>query len=370
MRRRGIAVPLLTVLLAAPLLGASPTAAVPVDVGQHTIFDTRVAGMPTTAEAWRTLRSVSAETDWRTGEVLATATFATALPPSASASVTWHLGRWSDTGQECVPGKTLTSTVTGDGHLASTSVAATYADLARDYACLDVVLTQGGTVTDRMRDRFMTREVLSGAEADLAAESRGEPTVTRVVAGRPTKALLLVTSHVLASSSTRVTASGPVALEPVTVSGLAADEVRPVVARLTAPRKGRFTMDLQARDERGDADYDGTARVRAVPAAGRPDAGRYTDGDGVTFRVDRAGRVGDLVAAGATSCDGGRSPRIRMAEVMRLPRTGASAAVRRIGKGWSAVQLTTLDERRITGVVVRSVPGCLSSASFTVRRAR
>lgn len=370
MRNPGVVVPLLAALLAASLLGSAPAGATPVEVGQHAIFDTRVAGMPTTTEAWRTLRSVSAETDWRTGEVVATATFAAALPPFASASVTWHLGRWSADRQECLAERTIASTVTGDGRLGSTSATRTYADLARDYSCLDVTLTQGGTMTDRMRDGWTTRVVPSGAEADLAAESLGEPVSNLVVAGRPTRTLLLVTSHALPSASTTVTASGPVAVEPLTVTGLAADEVRPVVARLTAPRKGRYAVTLHARDERGDAGHDHTVRVRAVPAAGRPEAGRYADGDGVKLRVDRAGRVRALVAADPTSCDGGPAPRIRMAEVVRLPRTGASAAVRRIGKGWSAVQLTTLDERRITGVVLRSTPGCLSWASFTVRRAR
>ena len=370
MHIRGIVVTLLCSLVAAPLLVPGSAGAVPVEVGQHTIFDTRVAGMPAATEAYRTLRSVSGETDWRTGEVVLTAVLGGTAPAFIPLSVTWNLGRWSPSGTECTPEKTITSSITGDGTTTTISATRIYGDLAHDYTCLDVSLTSQGAVSDRMRDGWVDRVAYSGAEADLVSSSLGGVVPTTVLAGRPTKALLLVTSHVLPSSSTTVTGSGPVAVGPVTVAGLAADEVRPVVARLTAPRKGRFAVDLAARDERGDADYDGTSKVKAVRVTGRPDAGTYTDDD-VRFRVDGAGRVRSLVAS-ASSCGttASTSTRIRLRDVVRLPRTGATAVAQRTGAGWTAVQLVTVAERRVTGVVVRSTPDCLQVVSFAARRTR
>ena len=367
MRHRGIVVSLLCSLLVAPLAAAH---ADEVNVGQHTIFDTRVSGMPTTAEAWRTLRAVSAETEWSTGEVQVTASLQAPAPTGETVAVTWGLGRWSEAGA-CVAEKSLSATapqVEGSSVVSTTGV---FADLAHDYTCLDVTLTTKGAVTDHMRDGLVNKVAISGAEADLTSDSLGGTFPTRVVAGTPTKALLLVRSHVLPSTRTTVTGSGPVVVDPVTVTDLAVDEIRPVVARLTAPRTGRFAVTFRARDERGDADYDGTTKVKAVPAPGRPDAGRYSNGmGGARFRVDRAGRVSDLVAT-ASTCDDEAGPlRVRLRDVVRLPRTGVTAVAKRVGNGWTAVQLTTLDADRMTGFVVRSTPSCLNVVSFTVHRTR
>ena len=369
MRTPAIVASVLCSLLAAPALVPPPAGAVPVEVGQHTIFDTHVPGTPTTAEAWRTLRAVSAETDWRTGEVEVTAVLQGAIGPLSQVSVAWNLGRWSASGTECVPEKSVISSITADGGETSLSATRSYADVAHDYTCLDVSLTTGGVVTDRMRDTWSTRIEYSGAEADLASSPTGEPVPTGVLAGKPTKTLVLVRSHVLSSDTTRVTGSGRVAVEPLTVTGLGADEVRPVVARLTAPSRGRFDVALQARDERGDADYDGTSRVRAFPVSGRPDAGRFSDGAGVRFRVDGAGRVRALVAS-VPSCSAAEPRRVRLSRVTRVPRTGASAVARRVGAGWTAVQLLTRDDRRISGVVVRATRDCLQVVPFLARRAR
>jgi len=366
MRNRGIVVSLLCSLLVAPLAAAH---ADEVNVGQRAIFDTRVSGMPTTAEAWRTLRAVSAETEWSTGEVQVTASLQAPTPTGETVGVSWALGRWSDTGA-CVAEKTLTVAAAHDDDGAVVSTTGVFVDLAHDYTCLDVTLTTKGAVTDQMRDGLVPKVVISGAEAHLTSDSLGGTFTTRVVAGTPTKTLLLVHSHVLPSTRTIVTGSGPVAVDPVTVTGLAADEIRPVVTRLTAPRTGRFAVTFRARDERGSADYDGTAKVKAVPAPGRPDAGRYSDGMGARFRVDGAGRVRDLVATGMACDDPARPLRVRLRDGVRLPRSGVIAAAKRVGNGWTAVQLTTLDADRITGIVVRSTPNCLNIVSFIVHRTR
>ncbi|NYE35310.1 hypothetical protein F4692_000414 [Nocardioides cavernae] len=364
MRIRGALAPVAACTALAGLL-ATPAGAVPVEVGQHTIFDTRVPGMPTTADGARTLRAVSAETDWRTGEVELTATLGSAVPAFSEVSVTWHLGRWSPSGSECAPEKTVTATAIGDGYDRPVTETRVFADLARDYTCLDVSLTTQREVTDRMRDGWTTAIAYSGAEADLAAGAAGSTERTTVLAGRPTPAIVLVTSHVLPSATTTVTGSGAVRIEPFEVTGLAADEVRPVVARVTAPR-GRSTLSLRARDERGDPDYDGSSPVAAVRASGRPDAGRFT-GDGVRLRVDAKGRVRSLVALVGT-CSSPADVRARLRDVVRLPRSGAAAVARRVGKGWTAVQVVTLADHKVTGVVVRTTPGCTRVVPFVARR--
>ncbi len=365
MRIRGIVV----TLLAAVALAPAPAGAVPVETGQHTIFDTHVSGMPSTAEPSRTLRAVSAETDWRTGEVAVTAALAATASPSSQVSVTWNLGRWSAAGTECVAEKTLASSTVGGPASDTLSTIQTFSDIAHDYTCLDVSLTTGGVVSDRMRDTWVTRISYSGAEADLVSTFRASPTPTRVVAGTPTRTLALVTSHVLSSSRVALTGSGTARLEPVVVTGLAADEVRPVVVRVTAPAVGRSRIDVQARDERGDADYDGSSAIKAVRAHGRPEAGRYTSADGtVKLRVDRRFRVRGLVGA-AGGCGSQPSTQVRLGTVGRLPRSGATAVAREVDGGWSAVSLVTLGDRKISGVLVHTTPECALTVPFVVRAA-
>jgi hypothetical protein len=365
MRNRGIVVSLLAAGLVPPLVGVPPATAVPVQTGQGTIFDTRVPGMPTTAEGWRTLRSVTGETTWSTGEVALNATLAEPVPDGGSVSVTWAFGHWSGPG-ECAPEQVVTETPAVAAGLTVVSATRTVAGLAHDYSCLDVSLTSGGAVTDRMRDGWVDRIALSGAEADLATPS-GTGRRTTVLAGRSTKVLVLVRSHVLPSSRVEVTGTGPVALRPFTVTGLAADEVRPVVARVKAPAKGRSRLALQARDERGVDDYDGTSGVRAVVARGRLLAGAYRSVDGaVRLRVDDRHRVRGLRAT-TSPCPSGRSGVLRLGPV-RLPRSGATAVAVKDRGGYVAAQLLTLTPRRLTGVVVRTSPGCTQVVPFTVRR--
>lgn len=220
-----------------------------------------------------------------------------------------------------------------------------------------------------MWDAWAPRILYSGAEADLASGELGSTRPTKVLAGRPTRTIVLVTSHVLASSQVTVTGSGTAALGPVTVTGLAADEVRPVVARVTAPARGRHRLDLQARDDRGDTDYDGRSSVKGVPVHGRPDSGTFRSADGaVKLQVDRSGRVRRLVGIVGT-CGTGAPTKVRMRTVAKLPRTGATAVATRAGAGWSAVSLVTTNAHAISGVLVRTTPGCLLQVPFVVRRA-
>lgn len=355
MRIRGIAgsavLAVLVTSMTAPVAHGEP-----VVVGQHTIFDTRVAGMPTSTEPWRTLRSVSAETTWETGEVEVTAMLAAAPPEGESVSVTWQLGHRTDAG--CTAAVTLTgSKVDLQNVIAATSTETT---LARDYTCLTGTLTTGGAVTDQMQDGFVDRLVESGAEADAAVEP------LPVLAGKATKALLLVRSHGVSSEIIRVSGGGDVKLRDVTSGDFAPDEVRPVVATIIAPRTGRFTLDLQARDERGNADYDGSSKVRAVPAVGRPQPGTY-EGAGITLKVDRRFRVTLTAFSSACSVDARRAT-VRAARKLRIPRSGATARVKPGGDGWGGVQLVTRSKRRIQAVLVSVGTGCDVQVSSTLRR--
>jgi len=179
-----------------------------------------------------------------------------------------------------------------------------------------------------------------------------------------------VTSHVLPSSRVSLTGTGTARMDPAVVTGLAADEERPVVVRVTAPAVGRSQIDLQARDERGDADYDGRSPVKAVAMHGRPVAGLFTSADGaVKLRVDRRSRVRGLVGV-AGACGSQMRTVVRLRTVGRLPRSGATAVAREVGAGWSAVSLVTTSDRTISGVLVRTTPECTLTAPFVVRAAR
>lgn len=368
MRMTGMLLTMTTVLAATAALAPGAAQADEVVIGQHTIFDTRTPGMPAATEGWRTLRSVSAETDWRTGEVVLTARLGGPIPQGESVGVSWVLGRRADDGA-CASGKTV-SVVTGEANWYDTvSASRTFGDLARDYTCLEVSLDTRGVLTDQMRDGLVDRVGSSGAEATGIWSPQAPPSPVQVLAGKPTKALLLVRSHVLPSARVTVTGTGPVAMRGLTVEGLAAGEVRPVVARLTAPSRGRFTLDLAARDERGDGGYDGSTAVRAVAAAGRPRPGTFRSADGkVTLKVDRRSRVSGLVVRGR-ACDLMTPRTVRLRGLVRLPRTGATAVARPAGGGWTAVQLVTRGKRRISGVLVRATPECHTVVPFEVRRA-
>lgn len=366
MRIRGIVVS----LLAVPVLVPPPAGAVPVEVGQQAIVSTHAPGMPTTTDRSRALSSATAETDWLTGDVELTAELAGGgVALFQQATVTWQLGRWTPSGDECVPEETATATVYGDGYGGPVMASRSWGDVPHDLTCLEVSLTTQGEVSDRVRGGWTTRVVQSGAEADLAGSADGSTTPTRVLAGRSTRTLAVVTSHALPSERVTVSGTGTAAIRPFSVSGLGADDVRPVVVRVRARTAGPARLDLQARDERGDATYDGRSTVRVVPVHGRPSVGVFRDSRSlVRLRVDRTGRVRGLV--GWVGTCGAEDDTMRWGSVVRLPRAGATAAVRRTDTGWDAVSLVTTGDRAISGVLVRTGTQCSATLPFVVRLKR
>lgn len=370
MRNRGFATTLVAVLLLTPCTAAGADEVV---VGVEGTASTHAPGRPTTAEPWQSMTSASFSGDGIRREWTGTATLGAPLPAGHGIVIGWGLGRQQPGGCEVMIQFAESSPpVAADGSITVTRPysAAAGNELSEQFTCLDVVLSVDGTPTDVLSGVLGPRARTSGVEARPAGRR------FTVAAGRTTPAIVLLTSHVAATTGAMVyggTRRVDVAGTPT--GAVAADRARAVVVEVTADRAGTSRQPLFARDERDSSalDREWPVVARAIEAQ-RPLPGRYVSTDGsVRFRVTRDFRVRQISAHGIRCAESGLDYALRQATKLRIPRDGAAARVVRtpdplFGAGFTGVQLLTMSEQRIVGTVAVATYSCTGSLRFAAKR--
>ena len=200
--------------------------------------------------------------------------------------------------------------------------------LIRPATCLEVVLsTPEATRTDVLRGGVVEAYTPAGADAVPAGR-------LRLVPGRTTPAILMVTAHARGTSRVVVTASGAaVSMRPLELGAMAAEGVRPVVARFRVAEPGRSQVTLTARDDRGSTSFDAIHPYAARPGLPkRPLPGRYAFADGrLAFKIRPDFSVTRLRAP--LMCDS-TSLTARFPQDLKMPRGGVAAKVARTGNEW------------------------------------
>ena len=365
MRNRGIVLSMLAALLLVPLGG--PAQAENVIVGAEGVAATHAAGMPKTAEPWRTLVEARLTTDKVTNVWRGTAKLGGAIPAGKTVSISWVPGKQHPQGCEPVIQLTQTATTVGADHTVSIErhVQPGYFPMDPDPAltCLMVHIWTEEMVSDQLTGPMTARTMVAGAEARPAGP-------LRVAAGRSSRVLLMITSHVRGTNDVAVTGSGPgLRMRNVSVGPLAANETRPVVARVTTSGIVDSELALAARDDVGSTSFDQSWKIAAREIeAQRPSPGRYESTDGsVKFRVTDEHRVVRLRTT-AVICEDSGTTRATYPVEIRLPRSGATAVVTQLGTRWLGAQLTTVKPEKVQGVFAFSTESCSMSQLFVAKR--
>lgn len=365
MRNRGIVLSMLAALVLVPFGG--PAQAESVVVGHEGLATTHAAGMPKTAEPWRTLVEARLTTDKVTNVWRGTAKLGGAIPAGKTVSVSWVPGKQHPQGCEPVIQLTQTATAVGADHTVSLerTVQPGYFPMDPDPAltCLMVHVWTEDTVSDQLTGPMTARTMLAGAEARPAGP-------LRVAAGRTTPVLLMVTSHVRGTTNVAVAGTGPgLRMRNLSVGPLAANQTRPVVARVTASGIVDSELALTARDDVASSSFDQSWKIVAREIeAQRPLPGRYTSTDGsVKFRITDEHRVARLRTS-AVLCEGSGTTRATYPVEIRMPRSGATAAVTQLGTRWLGAQLMTVKPGKVQGVFAFSTESCSMSQTFVAKR--
>lgn len=357
----------MSLLVAVVVLPATPAQAENVVVGATGVATTHATGMPAATEPWRTLVEARLTTDTVTNVWKGTARVGGPIPSGKTVNITWVPGRQHPHG--CEPLISLTERVTT---VAADNTVSIERHVEPGYfpetpspalTCLEVHIWSEDVVSDRLSGPMTERTMVAGAQAQPAS-----PLV--VAAGRTTPVLLMATSHVRGTSNVAISGTGPgVRMRDLAVGSLLAGQSRPVVARLFAPGIADSELALRARDDLDSDSFDQSWRIRARQIkAQRPRPGRYRSTDGsVRFRVTDDHRVVRLRTS-AVICEGSGTTRAIYPVELRMPRSGATAKVTRLGSRWFGAQLMTRKPGRVQGAFVFSTPGCWMSQNFVARR--
>ena len=363
MRSWGIVLSLVT---AAALLPGGAQAE-PVVVGSTGVVFMHAEGMPATAEPWRTLVQGSLISETRTNTWTMGAKLGGPVPAGKTVSISWSPGRQHPHG--CEPLMTITepaATVGADGtvQVERHAVPEYYpGTTSQETTCLSVSLYTDGATTDELVGSMGPYSFEAGAEARLGPR-------TRIAVGRTTPVLLAVSSHERDTSAVRITGSGPgVRMKTVTTGPVTAEQTIPVVTRLSAPGTADTELALVARDEVGSDSFDGSwAVVARKIKAQRPTPGRYASKDGtVRFRVSKDNRIVRLRTS-AVVCPERPVTAATYPVEIKIPKTGATAAVAKLGERWLGAQLMTHKATVVRGGFFVSTPGCTSWQQFVARR--
>jgi hypothetical protein len=356
---RGIVLSLSASLLA--LVPGSATQADTLVIGVTASAGEHAAGMPATTEAWRSLTYATMEGDEFSDVLQASATLGAPPPAGESVTVSWILGRQQPDRCEGLFEVTGTTSTVGAGDTVSVERPLPPGLVEARPTCVEVVLgTTGSPRSDVLVGLAGERRTPAGAEARPAGR-------LRLVAGRTTPAILLVSSQARATGHVSVSGSSPAAsMTPLEVGPLAAGEVRPVVARFHAPRAAVSRMGLSARDDWGSESFDATypfAARRNPPK--RPLPGRYSTPDGQIGFVLRPDFSIRRLKAGVM-CGTSTPFRAVWPAELRMPERGVVAGVSRVGDEWFGTQLMGDRSYSVKGVFAYTSPTCFGSVDFVV----
>lgn len=354
---------LLSLLAAVVLIPSGASQAEPVVVGAEGVVTRHADGMPAAAEPWRILVRGSLSTDSRTGLWRASATLGGQVPAGESLNVSWVPGIQHPQGCESLGTLTQTVTTVDAANTFSFERTLTPDFLSQAPNCLMVTVFSQGTLSDRLVGEMTPRSFLAGAQAHPAAP-------LRIAAGRTTPVLLMITSHVRATSKVAVTGSGPgLRMRDVAVGPVPADQTVPVVAKIRAPGVADTELALTARDDFASDSFDQSWEVRArTIKARRPLPGTYESNDGaVKFRLTDDNRVVRLRTS-AVLCEGSSATHATYPLEIHMPRSGATAQVTQLGSRWFGAQLLTRKSSKVRGTFAYTTPTCQMSLQFVARR--
>lgn len=341
------------------VLPAGATQADTVVIGFHASAGEHAPGMPVTSDPWRTLTYAEASGSEFTDVIEAGATLGATPPAGQTVTVTWILGKPVADGCQVLWQTSETVATLGAGNTVEVERPLPPELVPARPTCLEVVLsTPGATRTDVLRGGVVEGHTPAGAEAVPAGR-------LRLVPGRTTPAILMVTSHARATSRVVVTASGAaVSMRPFELGAMAAEEVRPVVARFRVAEPGRSQVALTARDDWSSTSFDATHSYAARPGLPkRPLPGRYAFADGrLAFKIRPDFSVTRLRAP--LVCGASTSHTARFPEDLRMPRGGVAAKVARSGDEWFGAQLMADKRYSVRVAFAHSSPTCSGSVDF------
>ena len=234
------------------VLPAGATQADTVVIGFQASAGEHAPGMPVTSDPWRSLTYAEASGSEFTDVIKAAATLGAAPPAGQTVTVTWLLGKPLADGCQILWQTSETVDALGAGNTVEVERPLPPGLVTARPTCFEVVLSPpGATRTDMLRGEVVELYTPAGAEAVPAGR-------LRLVPGRTTPAILMVTSHARATSTVVVRASGAaVSMRPLELGTMAAEEVRPVVARFRVAEPGRSQVTLTAHDDSSSTSFDG-----------------------------------------------------------------------------------------------------------------
>ena len=345
---RGLVLSVSALLLA--VLPAGATQADTVVIGFHASAGEHAAGMPVTSDPWRSLTYAEASGSEFTDVIKAGATLGAAPPAGQTVTVTWILGQPVADGCDVLWQTSETVATLGADNRVEVERPLPPGWSQRP-TCLEVVLSPREPPHGHAPRRGGRAYAPAGADAVPAGR-------LRLVPGRTTPAILMVTAHARGTSRVVVTASGAaVSMRPLGLGAMAAEEVRPVVARFRVAEPGRSQAMLTARDDRGSTSFDAIYPYAARPGLPkRPLSGRYAFADGrLAFRIRP-----DFSVTGSArhSVRDSTSHTARFPQDLKMPRGGVAAKVARSGNEWFGVQLMADKRYSVRVAFAYSSPTC------------